>query len=87
MWIQMRKTMMDTEYRRVKTDLLRLHRQFVMPNSQRYFYDFYLICFGPMGLAERVALGTKATAAISEDGRYLAVQPVAEEDTMAVEMP
>lgn len=82
--IHIRKTMTAKEYRSLKTNFLRLHRQFAMPNSQRYFYDFYLICFGPMPLAERVALGAKATVTIGEDGTYRAHQPAAADRTNAM---
>jgi len=73
--VHLRETMTVEEYRYLKMNFLRLHRQFAMPNSRRYFYDYYLICFGPMALAERVALGNSATAAIGEDGSYRAIPP------------
>ena len=38
------------EYRRAQRSSLHLHRQFVMPNGKRYFYDFYQISFGPLPL-------------------------------------
>jgi hypothetical protein len=75
--MRLRETMTPEEYRFLKVNFLRLHRQFAMPNSRRYHYDFYLICFGPMPLAERVLLGEKAAAAIGEDGSYRGVQPSA----------
>jgi hypothetical protein len=39
-----------------------------MPNGKRYFYDFYQICFGPLTLRQRVALGDRAVAAFARDG-------------------
>lgn len=68
--IHIRKTMTPEEYRSLRTNFLRLHRQFSMPNSVRYFYDFYLICLGPMSLARRVALGERAVHAIGPDGSW-----------------
>lgn len=68
--MRIRETMSPEEYRVLFANFLRLHRQFAMPNSRRYFYDFYLICFGPMSLAGRVALNRYATAAIGDDGSY-----------------
>lgn len=68
--IHLRETMTVEEYRYLKVNFLRLHRQFAMPNSRRYFYDYYLICFGPMALADRVALARFATEAIDENGNY-----------------
>lgn len=71
--IRIRETMTPEEYRYLKMNFLRLHRQFAMPNTRRYFYDFYLICFGPMSLTDRVALGQKATLAIGEDGSFRSI--------------
>jgi hypothetical protein len=65
------RDMMDVEsYRRKRTSLLHLHRQFVLPNGRRYFYDFYQICFGPMALIDRVAMGTFAVEAFADDGSF-----------------
>jgi hypothetical protein len=49
---------------------VRLHRQYVMPNGKRHDYDFYMICFGPMPLAQRAALAEAALAAFGADGAY-----------------
>ena len=68
--VRIRDMMGPEEYRRSQRNTLRLHRQFVMPNGQRYFYDFYHICFGPMPLLHRVRLGAKAAAAFAADGSY-----------------
>jgi len=68
--IRIRETMTPEEYRFLFANFLRLHRQFAMPNSRRYFYDFYLICFGPMPLADRLALDRRAIEAIADDGSY-----------------
>jgi hypothetical protein len=68
--IRIRETMSPEEYRNLRLNFLRLHRQFTMPNSSRYYYDFYLICFGPMSLRRRVALDRRATEEIGEDGSY-----------------
>ncbi|MBU0500526.1 MAG: lipase [Gammaproteobacteria bacterium] len=43
-------------YKRMKRNLFRVHYQFVMGNSRRYHYDFFMICCGPLTLPER-ALG------------------------------
>jgi hypothetical protein len=68
--VRMREMMAPEDYRRARRNSLLLHRQFIMPNAQRYFYDFYHICFGPMSLAERVALGEGAALAFASDGSY-----------------
>ena len=68
--VRIRDMMSEEDYRRAQRSSLYLHRQFVMPNAKRYFYDFYQIAFGPMRLSERVALGTKADSAFAGDGSY-----------------
>jgi hypothetical protein len=64
----MRDMMSDAEYRRAQRNMLLIHRQFVMPNGRRYFYDFYQICFGPLTLRQRVRLGERTTRIFAEDG-------------------
>jgi hypothetical protein len=66
--IRIRSMMNDAEYRRAQRSSLHLHRQFVMPNAKRYFYDFYQISFGPLPLKARVKLGDKAAGAFEKDG-------------------
>jgi hypothetical protein len=66
--IRIRSMMEDTEYRRAQRSALHLHRQFVMPNAKRYFYDFYQISFGPLPLKARVKLGERAGGAFEKDG-------------------
>lgn len=73
--VRIRDMMSEEDYRHAQRSSLYLHRQFVMPNAKRYFYDFYQISFGPMRLAERVALGAKATAAFAEDGSFRRKRP------------
>jgi hypothetical protein len=68
--IRIREMMGTEEYARAQRNSLLLHRQFVMPNDRRYFYDFYQICFGPLSLADRVALGDKVVRAFAEDGSF-----------------
>ena len=68
--IRIRDMMSAEDYRRAQRNSLLLHRQFVMPNARRYFYDFYQICFGPVPLAERVDHGNKLVLAFAADGSY-----------------
>ncbi len=37
-------------YRFMRYNFFRLHRQMIMANDQRYFYDFYLLLFGPRNI-------------------------------------
>jgi len=66
--IRIRSMMAEADYRRAQRSALHLHRQFVMPNGKRYFYDFYQISFGPLSLRARVKLGEKATGVFGKDG-------------------
>lgn len=66
--IRMRDMMSAEDYRRAQRNMLLIHRQFVMPNGRRYFYDFYQICFGPLTLRQRLKLGDRAAAAFEKDG-------------------
>jgi hypothetical protein len=70
--LRLRDLMSEEAYRRIRYDHVRLHRQYVLPNGRRHFYDFYLICFGPMPLADRIALGEAAPQRFGEDGSFRA---------------
>jgi hypothetical protein len=66
--IRIRSMMDDGEYRKAQRSALHLHRQFVMPNARRYFYDFYQIAFGPVPLKARVKLGERGATLFEKDG-------------------
>jgi hypothetical protein len=70
--VRIRDMMSAAEYRRARHNSLLLHRQFVMPNGQRYYYDFYQICFGPVTMVDRLRLGNQVAAAFAPDGSYSA---------------
>jgi hypothetical protein len=57
-------------YNGLKRDFFRVHRQFVMGNEQRYFYDYYMICCGPVSLPQRVAYHEGAVDAFAPDGSF-----------------
>ena len=46
----------------------RLHRQLVMGNDKRYFYDYFMICCGPFGFPTRLRDPELMTAAFAADG-------------------
>ena len=75
--IRIRDMMTAAGYRKAQRSSLLLHRQFVMPNAKRYFYDFYQISFGPLALARRIGLGQKAASVFAEDGSYHADRTIA----------
>jgi hypothetical protein len=81
--IRIRDMMTDADYRRAQRSSLHLHRQFVMPNGQRYFYDFYQISFGPMALRFRVRIGDRAASFFNEAGRLRTERERRNRTTMA----
>lgn len=68
--VRIRDMMTDADYRRAQRSSLHLHRQFVMPNGKRYFYDFYQISFGPIALKDRTRIGERITTIFGRDGRF-----------------
>ena len=60
-------------YRGFHLNFLRIHRQAMMGNERRYYYDYYMLCCGPIPLAERVADGDAAVAAFTGEGALTAV--------------
>ncbi|MBL8577837.1 MAG: lipase [Mesorhizobium sp.] len=49
--VHMRDMTGASRYRRIRRRFFRIHYQFIMANGQRYFYDFFHICFGPAPLS------------------------------------
>ncbi len=58
-------------YRRFHLNFLRIHRQAVMGNERRYFYDYYMLCCGPIPLKARVEYPDQAVAAFAPDGSLI----------------
>jgi hypothetical protein len=44
-------------YQRIRFRFFRLHRQLILANEFRYFYDFYALLFGPQPIVR--ALGNR----------------------------
>ncbi len=59
-------------YRRFRGNFFRLHRQLVMGNDKRYFYDYFMICCGPFRFETRLRDPESMTAAFAPDGSLLA---------------
>lgn len=57
--VRMRDMLEPADYSRIRNSLFRVHYQFVMGNTRRYFYDFFLICCGPLRLGDRFSLTPK----------------------------
>ena len=57
-------------YNGLKRDFFRVHRQFVMGNEERYFYDYYMMCCGPVSLPQRVTYHAGAVESFAPDGSF-----------------
>jgi len=66
--IRIRMMVEEHTYRRFHLNFLRIHRQAVMGNERRYFYDYYMLCCGPIALADRVEDPDRAVAIFAADG-------------------
>ncbi len=66
--IRIRLMLEEATYSRLRLNFLRLHRQAVMGNERRYFYDYYMLCCGPISLADRVADPDEVVAAFAANG-------------------
>lgn len=75
--IRIRLMVEEKTYRSFHLNFLRIHRQAMMGNERRYYYDYYMLCCGPIPLAERVADGDAAVAAFTADGALTATRHAA----------
>ena len=73
--IRIRLMVDEHTYRRFRFSFLRIHRQAVMGNERRYFYDYYMLCCGPVALADRVENPDQAVADFADDGALIASSP------------
>ena len=69
--IRIRMMVEEHTYRGFHLNFLRIHRQAVMGNERRYFYDYYMLCCGPLSLADRVENPERAVAAFAQDGALI----------------
>jgi len=69
--LRIRNMLDEATYRRFRGNFFRLHRQFVMGNDKRYFYDFFMICCGPNSLPARVASPQAMLTSFAPDGQLL----------------
>jgi hypothetical protein len=66
--IHIRSMVEEHTYRRFRFSFLRIHRQAVMGNERRYFYDYYMLVCGPIALFERVADPDASVETFAADG-------------------
>jgi hypothetical protein len=52
--VRMKHMLADETYRRIKRNFFRVHYQYIYGNTKPYFYDFFMICCGPMPLSTRM---------------------------------
>ncbi len=69
--IRIRLMVEEATYKRFHLNFLRIHRQAVMGNERRYFYDYYMLCCGPIRLTDRVENPDLAVAAFAADGSLI----------------
>ncbi len=69
--IRIRMMVEEHTYRRFHLNFLRIHRQAVMGNERRYFYDYYMLCCGPLRLGDWVEDPDRAVAAFAADGALI----------------
>jgi hypothetical protein len=70
--VRLRDMLSEETYRRARLNPLRLHRQFVLGNERRCFYDFFMLCCGPIPMEYRISHAAhEIVAAIGSDGTYL----------------
>lgn len=67
---RLRDLMSEEAYRRIRRDHMRLHRHYVMPNGLRHYYDYYMICFGPLALESRAQLAEGTLELFGADGGF-----------------
>lgn len=51
--VRVRDMLDPAVYKRVKRNFFRVHYQYIFGNTKRYFYDFFMICCGPLPLRTR----------------------------------
>ena len=85
--IDIRLMLKKATYRRLHFNFLRIHRQATMGNERRYFYDYYMLCCGPISLIERIANSDAAVAVFSADGTLTSARRTALPDLPSRQLP
>jgi len=84
--IHIRSMVEEHTYRRFRLSFLRIHRQAVMGNERRYFYDYYMLCRGPLPLRDWVEHAEQAVAAFAGDGTLVETASI-DEPVSALAVP
>lgn len=65
------RDMVEAEtYRGLRGTFFQMHRRFVMANERRYFYDYFMICCGPLPLDRRIADPESGVVAFDAQGAF-----------------
>jgi len=70
--IRLSRMLAPATWRRFRGNLLRIHRQYVMGNEQRYLYDVHMIACGPFRFADIARRGEELPGALGPDGSLAA---------------
>ncbi len=70
--VRIRMMVEERTYRGFHLNFLRIHRQAVMGNERRYFYDYYMLCCGPLPLTDWVDNADRVVAGFAADGALIA---------------
>lgn len=65
------RQMIELSGKGLASRISQIHRQYVRANTQRYFYDYFMIACGPFNLRARVKFPSLMTEAFDADGRLL----------------
>lgn len=66
--VRVRAMLEKSRYKRVKHDLMRVHRQYIMGNDHRANFDFPLLCAGPLPANSFAHINLGQLAPIDEQG-------------------
>jgi hypothetical protein len=66
--VRLSRMLSPQTWKRFRGNLLRIHRQYVMGNEQRYTYDFHMIACGPFRFADIVGHGANLPGALGPNG-------------------
>ncbi len=78
--VRVREMLQPAAYKRFKYNLFRVHYQFVMANTKRYAYDFFMMCCGDRFLAETLgeSLRYRHASDLSSAGSATTIRGVGE---------
>ncbi|MGI6853423.1 lipase [Mesorhizobium sp. 1B3] len=64
--VRVRDMLESAVYKRVKRNFFRVHYQYIFGNTKQYFYDFFMICCGPLPLRARAEAKVTGAGATQE---------------------